>query len=171
MVAARRAAARIVDTLTAADRFAVLAFDDRVEHPTTSATGLVAGDRPAPVPGRGAPAPACDARGGTELLAPLTEATGALLAADGAATGCWCWSPTARSATRTRSCAASTAALAASGCTRSASTRRSTPASSAGWPRPAAGRCELVESEDRLDEAMDRIHRRIGAPVVTGLSH
>ncbi len=32
------------------------------------------------------------------------------------------------------------------------------------------GRCELVESEDRLDEAMDHIHRRIGTPVVTGLT-
>ena len=29
------------------------------------------------------------------------------------------------------------------------------------------GRCELVESEDRLDEAMAQIHRRIGAPLVT----
>jgi Ca-activated chloride channel family protein len=32
-----------------------------------------------------------------------------------------------------------------------------------------AGRTELVESEDRLDEAMEQIHRRIGAPVVTDL--
>jgi Ca-activated chloride channel family protein len=32
-----------------------------------------------------------------------------------------------------------------------------------------AGRCELVESEDRLDEAMEQIHRRIGSPVVTDL--
>jgi Ca-activated chloride channel family protein len=32
------------------------------------------------------------------------------------------------------------------------------------------GRCELVESEQRLDEAADRIHRRIGSPLVTGLS-
>jgi Ca-activated chloride channel family protein len=31
------------------------------------------------------------------------------------------------------------------------------------------GRCELVESEDRLDEAMQHIHRRIAAPLVTGL--
>jgi Ca-activated chloride channel homolog len=31
------------------------------------------------------------------------------------------------------------------------------------------GRCELVESEDRLDVAMDRIHRRIGSPTVTDL--
>src|SRR5262249_6141461 len=32
------------------------------------------------------------------------------------------------------------------------------------------GRCELVESEDRLDAAAARIHQRIGAPVVTGLT-
>lgn len=32
------------------------------------------------------------------------------------------------------------------------------------------GRCELVESEDRLDAAMECIHRRIGAPLVTRLS-
>jgi Ca-activated chloride channel family protein len=32
------------------------------------------------------------------------------------------------------------------------------------------GRCELVESENRLDDAMERIHRRIGAPVVTGVT-
>jgi Ca-activated chloride channel homolog len=31
------------------------------------------------------------------------------------------------------------------------------------------GRCELVESEDRLDDAMDAIHRRIAAPLVAGL--
>jgi Ca-activated chloride channel family protein len=33
-----------------------------------------------------------------------------------------------------------------------------------------AGRCELVESEDRLDEAMAQIHRRIAAPVLTGVT-
>jgi Ca-activated chloride channel family protein len=32
------------------------------------------------------------------------------------------------------------------------------------------GRCELVESEDRLDEAATRIHRRIGVPLVTDLA-
>lgn len=31
------------------------------------------------------------------------------------------------------------------------------------------GNCELVESEDRLDEAMDRIHRLIGAPGLTSV--
>ena len=32
------------------------------------------------------------------------------------------------------------------------------------------GRCELVESEDRLDEAMHAIHRRIGAPLAYSLA-
>ena len=32
------------------------------------------------------------------------------------------------------------------------------------------GLCELVESEARLDEVMNKIHRRIGAPIVTSLS-
>ena len=32
------------------------------------------------------------------------------------------------------------------------------------------GRCELVESEDRLDEAMEAIHRRIGAPLAYSLA-
>jgi hypothetical protein len=31
------------------------------------------------------------------------------------------------------------------------------------------GRCPVVESEDRLDAAMDAIHRRIAAPLVTGI--
>jgi Ca-activated chloride channel homolog len=31
------------------------------------------------------------------------------------------------------------------------------------------GRCELVESEDRLDAAADGIHRRIGAPLAAAL--
>ena len=41
MVAARRAAARIVDTLTSGDRFAVLTFDDRIDHPAGLPDGLV----------------------------------------------------------------------------------------------------------------------------------
>ena len=32
------------------------------------------------------------------------------------------------------------------------------------------GRCELVESEDRLDEAMEAIHRRVGAPLAFSLA-
>jgi hypothetical protein len=32
------------------------------------------------------------------------------------------------------------------------------------------GACELVESEDRLDEVMDSIHRQIGTPILTGFA-
>ena len=35
--------------------------------------------------------------------------------------------------------------------------------------RPRRRRSELVESEERLDEVMDRVHRHIGTPVLTGL--
>src|SRR5262249_45579220 len=31
------------------------------------------------------------------------------------------------------------------------------------------GSCELVESEERLDQVMDQVHRAIGTPVLTGL--
>ena len=72
MVAARRAAARVIDSLGVRDRFAVLAFDSVTEHP----------------PGLTALAPATDrarwaavewlaglaARGGTEMLDPLRTA-------------------------------------------------------------------------------------------------
>ncbi len=73
MVAARRAAARIVDTLTAADRFAVLCFDNVVERMPGAADGLAeATDRHrfraiewlARTP----------ARGGTEMPEPLEQA-------------------------------------------------------------------------------------------------
>nr|BFE72218.1 hypothetical protein GCM10020092_055190 [Actinoplanes digitatis] len=72
MVAARRAAARVVDTLTAGDRFAVLTFDNVVDRPADLGGGLSdASDRhrfrAVEHLSR------ADARGGTELLTPLRE--------------------------------------------------------------------------------------------------
>src|SRR5262249_47278966 len=69
-VAARRALARMVDTLTAADRFAVLAFDDSIETPPDLPDGLVAATdrhrfRAAEYLAR------VEARGGTEMAQPL----------------------------------------------------------------------------------------------------
>jgi Ca-activated chloride channel family protein len=198
MVAARRAAARIVDTLTAADRFAVIAFDDRVEYPTRLGPGHAHGaPRAEQGPGHAHGAPRAeqsrglhpatdrnryaaveflsrmDARGGTELLAPLTEALGLL--AD---------SPAPGASARDRVVVLVTDGqvgnedqILAQAAAKIAGIRVHTvgidQAVNAGFlGRLAAlggGRCELVESEDRLDEAMDHIHRRIGAPVVTGL--
>jgi Ca-activated chloride channel family protein len=167
MVAARRAAARIVDTLTTADRFAVFTFDTCIDRPAGLPAGLVeASDRNryravehlARV----------DDRGGTELLEPLRQALALLpgtrnrdavivLVTDG------------QVGNEDQILGELTADLQhvrvhAVGIDQ---------AVNAGFlGRLAAvggGRCELVESEDRLDEAMDAIHRRIGAPLVHGL--
>ncbi|MBN1174762.1 MAG: VWA domain-containing protein, partial [Micromonosporaceae bacterium] len=172
MVAARRAAARIVDTLTDADRFAVLAFDTTVEQPAGLPEGLVAATdryryRAVEHLAR------TDARGGTVLLEPLRRAA-ALLSAG----------PAGRDErSRDRVIVLVTDGqvgnedqiLAEAG--RSGGLRIHTvgidQAVNAGFlGRLAAlggGRCELVESEYRLDTAMDRIHRRIGSPLVTGV--
>jgi Ca-activated chloride channel family protein len=167
MVAARRAAARIVDTLTSDDTFSVISFDDRVERPDTLGSGLVtATDRHrfravehlAAMQARG---------GGTELYEPLRQGLSLLsdvrterdpvlvLVTDGQVGNedqvLRDISPMINR-TRVHAVGIDTAVnagflgrLAAAG----------------------AGRCELVESEDRLDEAMTHIQRRIGAPVVT----
>ena len=178
MVAARRAAARIVDTLTAGDRFAVLSFDDRIEHPDGLPAGLVeATDRHryravehlARV----------DARGGTELLAPLREALSLLHAGQGRTLV-----QASESRDRDRVLVLVTDGQVGnedhilSQLTRELRAVRVhtvgiDQAVNAGFLGRLAGigggRCELVENEDRLDEAMAAIHRRIGAPVVTGI--
>jgi Ca-activated chloride channel homolog len=166
MVAARRAAARIVDTLTPADRFAVLTFDHEVGHPDRLPAGLVpATDRHryravehlARV----------DARGGTELVQPLREALSLLsaqsreralvLVTDG---------QVGNEDQILRDIAPGLEGI-------RVHTVGIDQAVNAGFLGRLAGvgggRCELVESEDRLDTAMDQIHRRIGAPSLTGL--
>ncbi|MFS8096798.1 VWA domain-containing protein [Lentzea alba] len=165
MVAARRAAARIVDTLTSDDTFAVITFDHTVERPDLG-TGLVAAtdrhrfravEHLAGV----------QARGGTELFAPLREGLSLLSSASedrdpvlvlvtdgqvGNEDQLLRDIAPVLNRTRVHAVGIDTAVnagflgrLAAQG----------------------AGRCELVESEDRLDEAMTHIQRRIGAPVIT----
>ena len=177
MVAARRAAARIVDTLTGGDRFAVLTFDDRIDRPAGLPDGLVeASDRHryravehlARV----------DARGGKELLAPLREALALVRGARDGDT------PDARDARD------AVVILVTDGqvgnedqLLRELSsdlhrvrvhTVGIDQAVNAGFlgrlASVSGGRCELVESEEHLDEAMRAIHRRIGAPLAQSLS-
>src|SRR5207302_1624865 len=82
MVAARRAMARMVDSLTDHDRFAVLAFDNAIEAPPGSDgwSLMQATDRrrfqAVEFLGR------IEARGGTEMAQPLDAATAELLRED-----------------------------------------------------------------------------------------
>ncbi|KAB8181489.1 VIT domain-containing protein [Microbispora catharanthi] len=196
MVAARRAAARIVDTLTRHDRFAVLSFDSVVERAFSG--GLVdAGDR-----NRYRAVEhlsRLDARGGTEMLAPLQEALRLLdghdVPAPGAATGTVSgrWreddrpgeSGLSREQARDRVLVLVTDGQVGNEdeiLERIGARLHGVRVHTVGIDRAVnagflgrlallgSGRCELVESEDRLDAAMEHIHRRIGSPLVTDVA-
>lgn len=172
MVAARRAAARIVDTLTRHDRFAVLSFDSVVERAFPG--GLVEAidrNRYRAVEHLAR----LGARGGTELLAPLEEALRLLGERDDLSGG------PARDRVLvlvTDGQVGNEDEILERVGSRLGGTRVHTVgidrAVNAGFLGRLAllgsGRCELVESEDRLDEAMEHIHRRIGSPLVTDVS-
>ncbi|GGL09581.1 hypothetical protein Sme01_00560 [Sphaerisporangium melleum] len=167
MVAARRAAARIVDTLTFADRFAVLSFDSVVERPERLDPGLV----PATDRNRYRAVEhlaRLEARGGTEMLQPMEQALALLddperervlvLVTDG---------QVGNEDQILERLGARLAAVRV----HTVGIDRAVNAGFLGrLAGLGAGRCELVESEDRLDEAMEHIHRRIGSPLVTGLT-
>lgn len=161
MVAARRAAARIVDTLTSGDRFAVLSFDSVVEHPDGLGEGLSeASDRNRY---RAVEHLArLEARGGTEMLTPLEQAV--TLLADSARDRVLVLVTDGQVGNEDQILERTGARLAGVRVHTVGIDR----AVNAGFLGRLAGlgggRCELVESEDRLDEAMEHIHRRIGAP-------
>jgi Ca-activated chloride channel family protein len=165
MVTARRAAARIVDTLTDRDRFAVLTFDRLVHRPDGLPEGLVAGtdrNRYRAVEHLAG----AHAAGGTEMLTPLREGLRMLtdpsrdrvlvLVTDG---------QVGNEDELIREIGAEAGVR-----IHSVGVDRAVNAGFLGrLATIGGGRCELVESEDRLDAAMERIHRRIAAPLVTGL--
>jgi Ca-activated chloride channel family protein len=169
MVAARRAAARIVDTLGDADRFAVLAFDDRIEEPDTLPAGLVAASdrhryRAVEHLARMA------ARGGTQLLPPLRRGLGYLASTDAGRDRVLVLVTDGQVGNEDQILREAAGELAGVR-VHTVGVDRAVNAGFLGRLAAAGGgRCELVESEDRLDEAMDNIHRRIGAPLVTGIS-
>jgi Ca-activated chloride channel family protein len=168
MVAARRAAARVIDTLTADDRFAVLTFDHVVDRPDGLGDGLVeATDRHR---FRAVEHLArADARGGTELLAPLTSALALL--ADSPGRDRVLVLVTDGQVGNEDQIVKQVKPLIGTIRVHTVGIDRAVNAGFLGrLAAIGAGRAELVESEDRLDEAMEQIHRRIGAPVVTGIS-
>ena len=171
MVAARRAVARMVDSLRATDRFAVLAFDNRVEMPPALGDKLQAATDRARFQAVEFLS-RLDARGGTEMAAPLTQGLDRLGDAGDA------------DAARDRVLVLVTDGQVGNEdqilgllAPRLAGVRVYAvgidTAVNEGFLKRLAGlgggACELVESEDRLDAVMDRVHRRIGTPVVTDL--
>jgi Ca-activated chloride channel family protein len=167
MIAARRAAARVIDSLGARDRFAVLAFDSVTERPPGFTSLAPATDR-----ARWAAVEwlaRLEARGGTEMLDPL-RAAATLLAGEDAGRDRFLILVTDGQVGAEDQILAAVAPL--TGGTR-IFTLGIDQAVNAGFLRrlaaAGAGRCELVESEGRLDEVMTSLHRRISPPVVTGL--
>ncbi len=177
MVAARRAVARMIDTLTDRDRFTIYAFDDQIKTPPGfDGLSLVpASDhqrfRAAEFLGT------IDAAGGTEMEKPLDQAVTQLLRGR----------ETARSipgGERDRILVLITDGqvghedqiLKQLG-TRVQGIRIFTlgidRAVNAAFLRRLAdlggGSSEVVESEERLDAVMDQVHRMIGTPVLTNL--
>jgi Ca-activated chloride channel family protein len=169
MVAARRALARVVDTLTERDRFAVLAFDSAIETPPDLDPHLAAAtDRNrfraveflAKV----------DARGGTEMAEPLLQAAEELADASGARDRVVVLVTDGQVGNEDqilrdlgrRIHGVRIFALGIDRAVNAAFLRRLADLG-------GAGGCDFVESEDRLDEVMDVVHRRIGTPVLTGL--
>ncbi|AGZ42665.1 VIT domain-containing protein [Actinoplanes friuliensis] len=168
MVAARRAAARVVDTLTSEDRFAVLTFDHQIDRPEELGQGLSdASDRHR---FRAVEHLArANARGGTELLAPLRD--GLSLLADSGKRDRVLVLVTDGQVGNEDQILAEITPLIGSTRVHTVGIDRAVNAGFLGrLAALGAGRCELVESEDRLDEAMEQIHRRIGAPVLTDVT-
>lgn len=172
MIAARRAVARMVDTLTTQDCFNVYAFDDQITAPSgwrqdqlipaTDRNRFHAVEFLATV----------EARGGTEMREPLKSGCDTLLTHGG-------------NGERERVIVLVTdgqvgnedqivAALAKElqhirvftvGIDRGVNEAFLRRLATLG-----AGAMELVEGEARLDEAMDRIHRKLGTPLLTDVS-
>jgi Ca-activated chloride channel family protein len=171
MVAARRAVGRIVDSLLDEDRFSVIAFDNTIERPPHTQGDLIrATDRARwqTIEWLGT----IDARGGTEMAGAMTEAIRLLrssdeerepilvLVTDGQVSG----EDAILRSVKHESPGGRIPRIHTIGIDR---------AVNAGFLRRLAdaggGTCDLVESEDRLDAAMDHIHRGIAAAALTNL--
>lgn len=166
MVAARRAAARIIESLGAHDEFAVLAFDHVVEAPTESPTL-----QPATDAARFAAAgwlSELSARGGTEMQTPLEQAARLLRRAAGEPTlvlvtdGQVGHEAQILQTVRNRLTGARIFTLGVDRAVNESFLRH--------LAAVGGGRCDLVESEEALDEVLTALHRRIGSPQLEGLT-
>ena len=167
MVAARRSVARMIDSLTSRDHFLALAFDNQVDAvPESGLSAATDRNRYRAVE----QIARIDARGGTEIATPLARALSALgggtadrervvvLVTDGQVGN---EDDVLRQvAPELRNIRMFTLGI--------------DQAVNAGFLRRLAaaggGLCELIESEDRLDAVMAKVHRRIGTPIATELA-
>jgi Ca-activated chloride channel family protein len=167
MVAARRAAARMIDTLTSRDRFCAIVFDDQAEFlPDLNLVEATDRHRFRAVEALAR----IEARGGTEIAEPLRRALAMLhggttdrervimLVTDGQVGNedhiLRELAPTLRNIKMFT--------LGIDQAVNAAFLRRLAAA--------GGGLCELVESEDRLDAVMAKVHRRIGTPIATEIA-
>jgi Ca-activated chloride channel family protein len=168
MVAARRALARMVETLTDRDRFTVYAFDDRIETLASgNASLLPATDRQRyrAVEFLGG----IEARGGTEMAQPLELAVHTLKGADPQREAILVLVTDGQVGNEDqilhhlgqRVRHLRIYALGIDQAVNEGLLRR--------LAALGRGSCELVESEQRLDEVMAQVHRHIGTPVLTNL--
>jgi Ca-activated chloride channel family protein len=175
IVAARRAMARMVDTLTDQDRFTVYAFDDTIETPAS-----FEGIKLVPATNRHRFQAVeflakIDARGGTEMARPLVQGVGELNALAG---------DRKTLAERDRVLVLVTDGQVGNEdqiLRELGNQLKNVRVFTLGVDRAVneaflkrladvgGGASMLVESEDRLDEVMDHVHRRIGTPVLTNL--
>jgi Ca-activated chloride channel family protein len=171
IVAARRAIARMIDTLCEDDLFRLIAFDDRCESPPGfekdremaqasdrnrfQAVEFLAG---------------LGARGGTEIAQPLDRAV-ALLAKQSSEDRDRILVLVTDGQVGNEDQVLQTLGRRLKGIR--VFTLGIDQAVNEGFLRRLAerggGACELVESEERLDEVMQSVHRRIGTPILKGL--
>ncbi len=172
MVAARRALARMIDTLVDRDKFTVLAFDDSVEAPD-----LGEGE------GEGVLVAATDrqrfrviewlamidARGGTEMAQPLDHAV-TLLTADPSADRIVVLLTDGQVGNEDQILQALGKRLKDIRIFTVGVDRAVNEAFLRRLAAVGGGLCDVVESEDRLDEVMAKVNRRIGSPLLTNLN-
>jgi Ca-activated chloride channel family protein len=180
MVAARRAMARMVDTLTDADRFTVYAFDDVIETPKPFGDTVGQAEPALQTATNRARFQAVEflskieSRGGTEMAKPLTQAVTRLaqdvgakeakardrivvLVTDGqVGNEDQILKQIGKQAKQVR-----VFTLGIDRAVNEAFLKRLADLGGGGYTH--------VESEERLDEVMDQVHRHIATPVLTGL--
>ncbi|MBA2541456.1 MAG: VWA domain-containing protein, partial [Deltaproteobacteria bacterium] len=173
MVAARRAAARMIDSLTSRDRFCAIAFDDVTDLmpeanlcDATDRNRFRAVEQLAKV----------EARGGTEMEAPLRLAAKMLAGGDFKENSFQSRERVIVLVTdgqvgnedhilRELVPNLKNVKMFALGIDQAVNAAFLKRLASAG-----GGLCELVESEDRLDAVMSKVHRRIGTPIATEMT-